>query len=231
MQFSLWKGLYLSGYDGQASKRLKTSGHASHSFLSSSSSFCTHGLQSFFLFVCLFRLSMMSLNARYAFFFFFPPYSRFRNSSANACFLSAPTMGGLLGPRCLQPEKREFEPMKNTYPWKHLCLFPGLYGVFITTSWQHWSKVRYLFFLSLRARYSSAPMGLLGSGWVQAQVQDILLRGNRKLIWFIPDPRTTQELFSWSKITLSSHLEVEKFPGWMELNDCVGFCFFLNLVM
>lgn len=112
--------------------------------------------------------------------------------------------------------KRESKPMKNTYPWKHLCLFPGLYDVFITTSWQHCSKVCYLFW----TRYSSVPLGLQESAWGQTKAQEIPLRGNKRLTWFITDLQTTRKCFTWSEKTVGFHLEVRRLPGWMQQSDC-----------
>lgn len=85
--------------------------------------------------------------------------------------------------------KRESELMKNTYPWKHLGLFPRLYGVFITTSLQHCSKVKGMFKLNLSmlpflnpVQYT-APLGLQEYAWGQTGVQQITLTGNKWLTW------------------------------------------------
>lgn len=122
--------------------------------------------------------------------------------------------------------KRESKPMKNTYPWKHLCLFLGLYDVFITTSWQHCSKVCYLSW----TRYSSVPLGLKKSARGQTEVQEIPLRGNKRLIWFISDLQTTQERFTSSTLTVSSHLEVRRLLGWIQQSDCQSLDLWSRLV-
>lgn len=103
----------------------------------------------FFLFIPVVHDVFECSLCLFFFFFFFFPLQLVQKFLCKCVLSKCSYNGRFVGASVFTAWKRELEPMKNTYPWKHLCLFRGLYGVFITTSWQHWSKVRYLFFFPL----------------------------------------------------------------------------------
>lgn len=135
-------------------------------------------MDSSLFFVCLFRLSMMSLNARYAFFFFFFSLQLVQKFLCKCVLSKCSYNGRFVGALVFTERVRANEKYISLktplpFPWPLWCI----YNHFLTALEQST-----LPFFPLRARQSSAPMGLQGSGRVQTQVQDILLRGNRKLI-------------------------------------------------
>lgn len=110
--------------------------------------------------------------------------------SAGACFLSAPTMGGLLGSRCLRPWKRESVQADEKYislktplpfPWPLPCIYNPSFAA-SQAKYVTFTSFSFFFSLFLSARYSSAA-ALLGL-W---RVQEALLRGSRRLICLLPD--------------------------------------------
>lgn len=87
--------------------------------------------------------------------------------------------------------------MKNTYSWKHLGLFPVLYGVFINTSLKHCSRVCYLFW----TWYNTVLLGSQEHAWGQTGPQKITLTESKWFIWFIPDLWSIHDGFSWTRNT------------------------------
>lgn len=168
----------------------------------------------FFFLVCLFVYSGCTWSLRILASYFLSLSLSPHSWSAGACFLSAPTMGGLLGSRCLRPWKRKSVQADEKYislktplpfPWPLPCIYNPSFAA---------SQAKYVTFTSFsffslslplsQIQFSGNTAGLMERGWGG-------LAEFRKLCWeeaggsFVSylTCKTTQELLdSWSEWTL-----------------------------
>lgn len=183
----------------------------------------------FFFFVCLF-IQVVHEVSEYLLAIFFLSLSP-HSWSAGACFLSAPTMGGLLGSRCLRPWKRKSVQADEKYislktplpfPWPLPCIYNPSFAA-AQAKYVTFTSFSFFFSLFLSARYSSAAalLGLWRGGGILPSSGS---SAERKQAAHLSPTWPAKPLRSSWTPGRSEHSDVEnlrQWPVWKYLNGII----------